>query len=832
MDAQTHKTVKALIDSGDKAGARDLLSQALRANPRDERAWLWMVSAVDDDAQRLQCLDRALKINPENANTRQYRAKVAARLNETAPIPEPVTLPKPTPAITPSPKTQPAPVATAYDESPEAKLREAPAEQRAPFSLMDNPLLNNLTPTQKWSGIGLAGVIVMVFCIVGVVAASTLFSPGTATQVAAQPTAALAFPTFAASWTPRPTTIVGADGTISSGESQTSGSSTEPSSLQSQISYINKESQFSQIYLADIELTTRMTLNEEGSWITNPNWSPDGTKLVFASHRNITGTDEEDDIYLMDVGCLPITSFSLNCNDGIQQLTDNPESDSDPLWSPDGTHILFRSGRDGGGIYLMDANGGNVVNIPSPIKGNLIAWMPDGQSFVVQIFTPEFYEEYYQIGLDGTLIANLFEEYWGFIYGFQPMPNGKEALIALGPTSPHTNLYLANMDGSDVRQLTFLKIDGVGGFDIHPSGKFVIYGAALQSVSQPGNRQYILDLACASREAGCEGEEPVMLNLQGGAGAQWRRGIDFAMDLVREPQLIATPAQTPTPISSAGLQPLESGLILYNALLGEEYRIYIINDNGDNIQTLIEGGAILGDVSPDGLWVAYSVNMPVDGNFGQTTTQQDIFIGPLQGGQAIRITDDPGNDSDPNWSPDGSRIVFNSDRESDPQIYVMNANGTGQTQLTDVGANTAADWSPDGTQIIFVSDRQNVGSWRRPTDIWVMNADGSEQHPITVHDEYNRDEPQWSPDGRQIAYLLDLTLQIMNADGTGSKPVMPTYDQVLDLAWSPDGRRIAFRTFMGSSTNRHAIAVINADGSDYIILNDDQNYVSNPIWTP
>ena len=111
------------------------------------------------------------------------------------------------------------------------------------------------------------------------------------------------------------------------------------------------------------------------------------------------------------------------------------------------------------------------------------------------------------------------------------------------------------------------------------------------------------------------------------------------------------------------------------------------------------------------------------------------------------------------------RIVFVSDRDGNWEIYVMNADGSGRTNLTN---NPAADydstWSPDGTKIAFISDRD--GNW----EIYVMNADGSGQTRLT-NNPANDHGPTWSPDGAMIAFVSDRDgnkeIYIMNADGSG-----------------------------------------------------------------
>src|SRR5207249_1446955 len=101
----------------------------------------------------------------------------------------------------------------------------------------------------------------------------------------------------------------------------------------------------------------------------------------------------------------------------------------------------------------------------------------------------------------------------------------------------------------------------------------------------------------------------------------------------------------------------------------------------------------------------------------------------------------------PSWSPDGTSIVFVSNRDGNPEIYRMQADGSGETRLTnDKSFDSGPDWSPDGTKIVFFSDR--TGN----SDLYVMNADGSGVTRLTRDRAFFDVDPAWSPDGRKIAY--------------------------------------------------------------------------------
>jgi Tol biopolymer transport system component len=146
------------------------------------------------------------------------------------------------------------------------------------------------------------------------------------------------------------------------------------------------------------------------------------------------------------------------------------------------------------------------------------------------------------------------------------------------------------------------------------------------------------------------------------------------------------------------------------------------------------------------------------------------------------LTDDP--------TPAGGRIVFTSARDGNDEIYVMNADGSGQTRLTTNAASDAHPaWSPDGTRIAFTSNRDG------DEEIWVMNADGSSPVQITSHPAADN-KPTWSPDGARIAFTStrDGNRELYVAVVDHGRLLRLTRDAANDddASWSPDGNRIVF----------------------------------------
>jgi Tol biopolymer transport system component len=275
------------------------------------------------------------------------------------------------------------------------------------------------------------------------------------------------------------------------------------------------------------------------------------------------------------------------------------------------------------------------------------------------------------------------------------------------------------------------------------------------------------------------------------------------------------------------------------------------------------------------------------------TGSLDIYTMNPDGSEVVNVTDAagaPAFDFEPDWSPDGTKIVFRGGRGNEGEIYTMNADGTGLTQLT---SNSFKDysptWSPDGSTIAFASNRNDanfatcIGLFGCNIDIFLMPAtggspvqvtfgSGSDQFPdfspdgesivydtdvggvyaiYTVDldslavtkltaDSLRAGLPDWSPDGTKITFTSNWypckkpkvckgDIHVMNADGGGVTQLTETFGDNLWPAWSPEGDKIVF-----GHNNLHAkpsqIYVMDPDGTDLTRIthtNDDSFY---PDW--
>ena len=208
----------------------------------------------------------------------------------------------------------------------------------------------------------------------------------------------------------------------------------------------------------------------------------------------------------------------------------------------------------------------------------------------------------------------------------------------------------------------------------------------------------------------------------------------------------------------------------------------------------------------------------------------EIFL--TVGSEVVNLTNHPAWDSSPSLSPDRQRVVFSTQRDGNSELYVVNADGSGLTRLTNspgpefVGSQA---WSPDGSRIVFTSSSEGQQS----SEIYVMNADGTGVVRLTQDGAYNI-SPAWSPDGASIAFcrfgagFTGIDIYRMSAiDGSGIAKVA---SDGCSPAWSPDGSRIAYTSGVNNEFAPPSLAVIGVDGTGFMELNWGSAYAVS--WSP
>lgn len=234
--------------------------------------------------------------------------------------------------------------------------------------------------------------------------------------------------------------------------------------------------------------------------------------------------------------------------------------------------------------------------------------------------------------------------------------------------------------------------------------------------------------------------------------------------------------------------------------------------------------------SPDGTRIAF---------MSTRSGVEQLYVMNADGTGVVQVTHSPGFKGGEDWSPDGTRIAFASSEagitgplgivHAPGDIYVARSDGSGARRLTSGGGfNVDPEWSKDGTRIAFFSDRGGPG------EIWVMAADGSDVRRLTEGPSLNA-SPSWSPDNARIAFHserdfpggYESAIYVMNADGTDQRRLID--GKGLSPAWSPDGRWIAYVSDRDGPWNLYAVR---PDGSQLTRLTNDVNTEIEPQWRP
>jgi hypothetical protein len=183
----------------------------------------------------------------------------------------------------------------------------------------------------------------------------------------------------------------------------------------------------------------------------------------------------------------------------------------------------------------------------------------------------------------------------------------------------------------------------------------------------------------------------------------------------------------------------------------------------------------------------------------------------------------------PDWSPDASKIAACGYVSSTVwSIYAMNADGSGLTRLTNTANayDAEPDWSPDGSRIVFA--RRDPANFE-DEKLWLMNADGSDLHPLNIAGS----APCWSPDGTRLLYQSirggNYGLYAADLDGANETTLAVSAGHEMFPAWSPDGTKIAF---VSTRDGNPEIYVMNADGSGQTRLTFSSAGDFDPAWSP
>jgi eukaryotic-like serine/threonine-protein kinase len=427
-----------------------------------------------------------------------------------------------------------------------------------------------------------------------------------------------------------------------------------------------------------------------------PSLAPDGRSFIFSRYR-----DNQYDIFLQRVGEAEARNLTA----------DSDEDDWMAAFSPDGSRIAFRSERDGGGVFLMDADGGNLRRLTK--EGFNPAWSPDGKEIVY-----------------ATSAAN----------SPHARNNARSRLLAINVETRERRLIDIG-SGKDAVQPSW-----------SPNGARIAYWGLrdtdrdIWTVPVGGGEP----APVTNDEAtdwnpvwSPDGKYLYFASDSHGAMRFWRLPIDQTTGRVIGEREAVT---------GAGAESWHPTFSRDGKRLA--YVNYIVKENIQRVGFDPQKGVVVGamtpitsgerrvtapELSPDGQWLAFYT-------FG--SPQEDLFVARRDGSESRQLTNDRRRDRVPRWSPDGKRIAFYSDRSRNYEIWAIDLEGGGLGRLTNCAPDNCfyPAWSPDGTRLAFY--KAGVNTFITELD---KQSGGQTPLPSRADDEGHFELWSWSPDGQKLA---------------------------------------------------------------------------------
>ncbi len=476
---------------------------------------------------------------------------------------------------------------------------------------------------------------------------------------------------------------------------------------------------------------------EKGAFGDSSAISPDGRLLAFTTRE----ADGKVSLWIR-----PLDSVTPKALDGT-------EGAEFPFWSPDSRFIGFFAQNK---LKKIDVSGGrpqSICDVTSNPRGG--AWNSEGTI----IFTPDFSTPMYKVSSAGGTPSPITEfdpsrkdtsHRWPFF-----LPDGRRFLYLSRTAGVEGKaVFVGSLDSKERRLLfdcesraIFASADNVNGSG-QPSLLFIRDKTLMAQSFDERNLKLSGDAYPVAEEIELYGESGPTgygaFSVSADGILAYRAGVSAIVQLtwVDRANKQLTPIGVPGFLSEPCLSPDEKRVVLGKA-----------------------------DSQPNSL---------------------DIWLFDLSRGTTTRFTFNPSEEVCPLWSPDGTRIVFSSNRSSQQDLYQKNSSGTGgEEPLLHTGNDVYADdWSLDGRYIVYESNDPNT-----KFDLWILPMTGDRKPYPFLHSEFNETHAQFSPDGRWVAYVSDESgrpeVYVQSFAASGGKWQVSTNggDQP---EWRRDGRELFY----------------------------------------
>ena len=523
-----------------------------------------------------------------------------------------------------------------------------------------------------------------------------------------------------------------------------------------------------------LQLTTSSGLD------ISPTFSPDGASMAYASDRS---------------GRFEICIRTAGGRE--TQLTKDGAQNIQPAWSPNGKSIAFHSVANGG-IWIIPSAGGSARRLTK--SGSQPAWSPDSTRLAFRnedVFSLSANDFFNNTRACVSMVSVAGGEPEAITKPGRPegrhtspswSPDGSRVLFSV-QTGGAGELWTVQPGRSQPTRLAALKGNVYIAPIYNPTGDSLFYGAMART-----HDFGIWQLHLTSGGLRAAGEPVEIAHI----GTSIPRDLALSRDGKHLAYTLSTPASslwTLDPKSPERRAPLYKDVV---------YRT---------------SSPVF---SPDGRHVAFFVRL--FGGYG------DVWTMNADGTGAAPLTSNTAVNMMPNWTPDGSAVIYTRDAGKGMQLFAMSMADRSEEPL--LNGQRVMGWSrlsPDGKEIVYQTTRQGV------TDVWSMPLSTGKPRQLT-HDAESAGFPAWSPDGRSIVYQIfrgqNTYLAIMDRHGNGQRQLNSDAGHSWAFSLSPDSRKIVYAglrqgtwnlwTFDRETSRQEKL-------TDYTTL---ASYVRYPAWSP